>query len=43
MLDPWVILSNPGDNYQGEWLANVQEWVEEKLEDKLHGDGELKS
>merc|ERR1719347_899679 len=39
VMDPWVLISNPNDNYQGEWLAIVQEWVEEKLEDKLHGDG----
>ena len=39
MLDPWSLVQNPGTNYEGEWLATVQEWVEDKLEKKLHGDG----
>jgi len=39
VMDPWILISNPNDNYQGEWLATVQEWVEENLEEKLHGDG----
>jgi len=38
VMDPWVILSNPSDNYGAEWLVGVQEWVEDNLEDKLHGD-----
>ena len=39
VMDPWVILSNPVNNYQAEWLVGVQEWVEDNLEDKLHADG----
>ena len=41
VMDPWVILSNPVNNYQAEWLVGVQEWVEDNLEGKLHGDGEF--
>jgi len=38
VLQPWVLISNPGDNYAAEWLVGVQEWIEDNLEGKLHGD-----
>jgi len=39
VLDPWAIVSNPVSNYEAEWLVEVQAWVEEHLEERLHGDG----
>ena len=35
MLYPWALISNPGDNYEGEWLVEVQDWVEEHLVPRL--------
>ena len=42
VMAPWVILSNPEDNFAAEWLVGVQDWVEENLEAKLHHDGAKK-
>merc|ERR1739838_482449 len=39
VLYPWALISNPGDNYEGEWLVEVQDWVEEHLVPRLQDDG----
>jgi len=39
VMDPWAILVNPIHNYEAGWLVDVQTWVEEHLEERLHKDG----
>jgi len=39
VLGMWGLVTNPGDNYNAEWLVDLQEWVNINLDGRLHGDG----